>query len=126
MEPFVQKQYDEYQANYVEQDVLSKEELRELIIKDLSQVSQMGVEEYTLYQKWLEIQMKYPTQEVSTLFGVEQQLVKPEHNQLITESKNNIWFPEDPMDFEKLEPELVYTDSIKDNQSAGTLMEKWN
>jgi len=126
MEPFVQKQYDEYQANYVEQDVLSKEELRELIINDLSQVSQMGVEEYTLYQKWLEIQMKYPTQEVSTLFGVEQQLVKPEHNQLITESKNNIWFPEDPMDFEKLEPELVYTDSIKDNQSAGTLIEKWN
>ena len=51
MEPFVQKQYDEYQANYVEQDVLSKEELRELIINDLSKVSQMGVEEYTLYQK---------------------------------------------------------------------------
>ena len=126
MEPFVQKQYDEYQANYVEQDVLSKDELRDLIIKDLSYVSKMGVEEYTLYQKWLEIQMKYPTQEVSTLFGVEQQLTNPDHDKLITESKNNIWFPEDPMDFEKLEPELVYTDSIKDNQSAGTLIEKWN
>jgi len=126
MEPFVQKQYDEYQANYVEKDVLSKEELRDMIINDLSKVSQMGVGEYTLYQKWLEIQMKYPTQEVSTLFGVEQQLTNPEHEKLITESKNNIWFPEDPMDFEKLEPELVYTDSIKDNQSAGTLIEKWN
>ena len=45
MEPFVQKQYDEYQANYVEQDVLSKDELRDLIIKDLSYVSKMGVEE---------------------------------------------------------------------------------
>ena len=44
MEPFVQKQYDEYQANYVEQDVLSKDELRDLIIKDLSYVSKMGVE----------------------------------------------------------------------------------
>ena len=70
--------------------------------------------------------MKYPTQEVSTLFGVEQQLTNPDHDKLITESKNNIWFPEDPMDFEKLQPELVYTDSIKDNQSAGTLIEKWN
>ena len=86
----------------------------------------MGVEEYTLYQKWLEIQMKYPTQEVSTLFGVEQQLTNPDHDKLITESKNNIWFPEDPMDFEKLEPELVYTDNIKSTQSAGTLIEKWN
>ena len=126
MEPFVQKQYDEYQANYVEQDVLSRDELRDLIIKDLSYVSKMGVEEYTLYQKWLEIQMKYPTQEVSTLFGVEQQLTNPDHDKLITESKNNIWFPEDPMDFEKLEPELVYTDNIKSTQSAGTLIEKWN
>lgn len=126
MEPFVQKQFDKYQANYVEKDVLEKEELRQKIINDLSYVSKMGVEEYTLYQKWLEIQMRYPTQEVSTLFGVEQQLVNPEHKKLIEESKNNIWFPQDPMDFEKLQPELVYTDSIKDNQSAGTLIEKWN
>lgn len=126
MEAFVQKQYDSYQENFVEKDVLEKDELRQKIIDDLSYVSQMGVEEYTLYQKWLEIQMKYPTQETSTLFGVEQQLVNPEHEKLINESKNNIWFPEDPMDFEKLQPELVYTDSIKDNQSAGTLTEKWN
>ena len=126
MEAFVQKQYDSYQENFVEKDVLEKDELRQKIINDLSYVSQMGVEEYTLYQKWLEIQMKYPTQETSTLFGVEQQLVNPEHEKLINESKNNIWFPEDPMDFEKLQPELVYTDSIKDNQSAGTLTEKWN
>lgn len=126
MEPFVQKQFDKYQENYVEKDVLEKEELRQKIINDLSYVSKMGVEEYTLYQKWLEIQMRYPTQEVSTLFGVEQQLVNPDHKKLIEESKNNIWFPQDPMDFEKLQPELVYTDSIKDNQSAGTLIEKWN
>ena len=116
MEAFVQKQYDSYQENFVEKDVLEKDELRQKIINDLSYVSQMGVEEYTLYQKWLEIQMKYPTQETSTLFGVEQQLVNPEHEKLINESKNNIWFPEDPMDFEKLQPDLVYTDSIKDNQ----------
>ena len=51
MEPFVQKQFDEYKANRVEKDIVSKEEIRELLIKDLSFVSKMGVAEYTLYQK---------------------------------------------------------------------------
>jgi hypothetical protein len=126
MEPFVKKQFDEYQANYVEKDVLPKEELRNRIIEDLSFVSKMGVEEYTLYQKWLEIHMKYPTQNIGTLFGEEKQFVNENHLKLINETKANIWFPEDPMDFEALEPELIYTDSLKDNHSAGTLTEKWN
>lgn len=126
MEPFVKKQFDEYQANYVEKDVLSQEELRNRIIEDLSFVSKMGVEEYTLYQKWLEIHMKYPTQNIGTLFGEEKQFVNENHLKLINETKTNIWFPEDPMDFEALEPELIYTDSLKDNHSAGTLIEKWN
>ena len=126
MEPFVKKQYDEYQANRTEKTILSKDELRDRIIKDLSQVSKMGVGEYTLYQKYLEIHMKYPTQDIGTLFGEEKQLVNESHLKLINETKNNIWFPKDPMDFEKLEPELVYTDSLKDKRSAGTLTEKWN
>ena len=126
MEPFVQKQYDNYKANYVEKEVMSKYDLRQKIIDDLSYVSKMSVGEYTLYQKYLEIQQRYPSQEMGTLFGAEKQLINEDHIKLINESKNNIWFPEDPMDFEKLEPELVYTDSIKDRQSAGSLTEKWN
>tara|TARA_B100002019_G_scaffold285167_1_gene293802 strand:- start:135 stop:1412 length:1278 start_codon:yes stop_codon:yes gene_type:complete len=126
MEPFVQKQYDEYQANRTEKEILSKEELREKIIADLNLVCNMSVEEYTLYQKYQEIHMKYPTQTVSTLFGEETQLINQEHKKLIDETKNNIWFPNSYEDFEKLEPELIYTDSEKDRQSAGTLTEKWN
>ena len=126
MEPFVQKQYDEYKANYVEKEVMSEYDLRQRIIDDLSYVSKMSVGEYTLYQKYLEIQQRYPSQEMGTLFGAEKQLINEDHIKLINESKNNIWFPEDPMDFEKLEPELIYTDSIKDRQSAGSLTEKWN
>ena len=126
MEPFVQKQYDEYKANYVEKEVMSEYDLRQRIIDDLSYVSKMSVGEYTLYQKYLEIQQRYPSQEMGTLFGASKQLVNEDHIKLINESKNNIWFPEDPMDFEKLEPELIYTDSIKDRQSAGSLTEKWN
>ena len=64
MEPFVQKQFDEYQANRTEKEILSKEELRDIIIKDLSFVSTMGVAEYTLYQKYQEIHLKYPSQTI--------------------------------------------------------------
>ena len=126
MEPFVQKQYDEYRANYVEKEVMSEYDLRQRIIDDLSYVSKMSVGEYTLYQKYLEIQQRYPSQEMGTLFGAEKQLINEDHIKLINESKNNIWFPEDPMDFEKLEPELIYTDLDKDRQSAGSWPEKWN
>ena len=41
MEPFVQRQFDDYQANRPEKDIISREELREIIIKDLSFVSKM-------------------------------------------------------------------------------------
>ena len=42
MEPFVQKQFDEYQANRTEKEIVSEKTLRDAIIKDLSFVSQMG------------------------------------------------------------------------------------
>ena len=126
MEPFVQKQFDEYQANRPEKDIISREELREMIIKDLSFVSKMGVAEYTLYQKYQEIHLKYPTQTVSTLYGEEVNFVNEDHLKLINETKNNIWFPNTYADFVNLEPELIYTDSEKDRQAAGSLTERWN
>ena len=49
--------------------------LRQRIIDDLSYVSKMSVSEYTLYQKYLEIQQRYPSQEMGTLFGASKQLV---------------------------------------------------
>ena len=126
METFVQKQFDEYQANKVEKEILPIDELREMIIKDLSFVSKMGVAEYTLYQKYQEIHLKYPSQTVSTLFGEETNFVNEDHLKLINETKNNIWFPNTYADFVNLEPELVYTDSEKDRQAAGSLTERWN
>ena len=91
-EPFVQKQYDEYQANRTEKEIVSEKTLRDAIIKDLSFVSKMGVAEYTLYQKYQEIHLKYPSQTVQTLYE-ETNFVNEEHLKLITETKNNIWFP---------------------------------
>ena len=74
--------------------------------------------EYTLYQKWCEIQERYPTHEVSTLFGVERQMVYPEQEKLIKEVKANFWNPENPDDFEKLDIEMVL--------SNGEGAEEWN
>ena len=57
---YVQEQYDRWMsAGPIEDDILSEEELRNRVIKDLTDVSCMPVEEYTLYQKYLEIQKRY-------------------------------------------------------------------
>ena len=126
MEPFVQKQYDEYRSSYVEPETLPEHELRERIIEDLSFVSKMSIQEYTLYQKWLEIQMKYPTQTMGTLFGEEKQLVNEDQLRLLNETRNKIWFPDNVYDFEKLEPEMIYTDIKTDRMSAGSWPNIWN
>ena len=70
----------------------------------------MDVKEYTLYQKWCEIQQKYPTELNNTLFGEERQLIDPSQQILVDEVKSNIWMPNGAEDYENLEPMLIYTD----------------
>jgi hypothetical protein len=116
-------------------------ELRETVIKDLTYVSQMDVKEYTLYQKWCEIQQKYPTQRNMTVFGEEEVfLVDPSQQKLVDEVKSNIWVPENPDSYLDLEPVLEYTDDsgettriavdgteVKvDRKRNKELPEKWN
>jgi hypothetical protein len=57
----VETQWTKWQENNVEPAILTDECLRDKIIKDLTFVSQMDVKEYTLYQKWCEVQDKYPS-----------------------------------------------------------------
>jgi len=109
---YVEQQWQEWQdknptSSFVDIDV---DYLREKVIRELTYVSQMDVREYTLYQKWCEIHDKYPTHEVSTLFGVERQMVDPSQRIFIDEIKNNIWIPETPDDYLNLKPVLEYTD----------------
>jgi len=125
---YVQNQYDKWlNSNPIEDDILSEEELRNRVIKDLTDVSCMPVEEYTLYQKYLEIHQRYPSEKVSTLFGDELQIKDKEHEQLIRECESKIWFPKNEQDFENLDIEMVYTDEIKkDKESVGSGINKWN
>lgn len=93
--------------------------LRDTLITDLTNVSKMTVEEYTLYQKWCEIHDRYPTHEVSTLFGDEIQMVDKQDEMFIKQIKENIWSPKDADDYMNLQPELIYT---KDAELSTT----WN
>ena len=114
IDPLLEEQWKVFQkenpsATYRHVD---ENELVDRLTKELTYASNMSVEEYTLYQKWCEVKNKYPAQKVNTLFGEESQLVDQSKDKLLVHVKNNIWSPKDPMDFEKLEPELIYTKDI--------------
>jgi hypothetical protein len=101
---------------------ITEDRLKEIIIKDLSFVSSMDVKEYTLYQKWCEVQEKYPTEQVNTFDGIEKHLIYPEQKKIIDEVKNNIWRPESPDDYLDIEPVLVYTDdSYETKTTSGSI-----
>lgn len=110
----VEKQWDAFQETFEAPDALTNDELKTAVIEDLTVVSQMTVEEYTLYQKWLEIHIKYPL--VEGLFGAE---LNEADRIYIDQVKENIWIPNDPMDYMNLQPRLIYTNGTE-------LAEKWN
>jgi hypothetical protein len=117
---FVEKQWQEWQDKNPADGFqhIDEEEMKEVLIKDLTYASQMDVREYTLYQKWCEVKERYPVHEVSTLFGDEIQMVNPEQEELIKEVKSNFWMPKEPDDFDKLKPVMVL--------SNGPDAERWN
>ena len=117
---FVEKQWKEWQeANPTDKfEHIDVENLKEVLIKDLTYASQMDVREYTLYQKWCEVKERYPVEEVSTLYGQETQMVNPEQKKLVDRVKSNFWMPTEPDDYEKLKPVMKLHN--------GDLAETWN
>jgi hypothetical protein len=111
----VERQWDEFQSTFTAPEALSDDELRKVVIEDLEIASKMTVEEYTLYQKWLEIHIKYPLIE-NGLFGPE---LSGEDEVEIRTVKDNIWIPNDPMDYAKLQPRLIFA-------AGDELTRRWN
>lgn len=102
-------------------DHVDEENLKHKTIEELTYVSQMDVKEYTLYQKWCEVQDKYPSVVVRDLWEGEKRVLQDdEQRKLITQIKNNIWIPKTPEDYLELQPELIYCNK-EDN-----LPELWN
>ena len=105
----------------------TEEQLKDALVNDLSFVSQMDVKEYTLWQKWCEVQDKFPTVEVNSFFDDKPTLKNPEQGALLQEIKNNFWLPEDPEEYTNLEPELVWTDGDNIKSITGSKMPAiWN
>lgn len=82
-------------------DPIDKDQLKEDLIKELSFLSKMTVEEYTLYRKWQEIQQKYGKKTKTVgFFGSSK-------DPIIEKVKRNIWLPSSPEDYLKLEPTIL-------------------
>jgi len=118
----VETQWQKWQDQTpIEPLAFTEDELRERTIKELSYVSQMDVKEYTLFQKWCEVQEKYPSVVVNDLWDGEQRVLEDEkQRRAIAKIKDNFWLPNDPDAYLALEPELVYANKQDD------LPELWN
>jgi hypothetical protein len=118
----VQKQWEEWSAKNPKSSFehVDTDELKRILIEDLTYASNMDVKEYTLYQKWCEVQEKFPTQINTTLWGDEERvLVDEEQGKYINIAKNNIWIPESPDDFMNLRPIMEYTDDSGETFTTG-------
>ena len=65
VDKFVEDQYKTWSDNNDISKVedIDEKHLKEVIEKDLAFVSKMTVQEYTLYEKWVEVHEKYKTAE---------------------------------------------------------------
>jgi len=125
MKPDIDKQWADWQLKNPSESFLQVDEndLREKTIADLSYVSKMDVKEYTLYQKWCEVQEKYPSVIVNDLWDGEKRVLKDEEQRrAIAEVKDNFWNPENVDEYMDLQPELVLTDKSHEKTSP----ELWN
>jgi hypothetical protein len=117
----VETQWQKWLDSGIEYQDINVDELKERTIEELTYVSQMDVKEYTLFQKWCEVQEKYPTITVNDLWEGEKKVLEDDkQRRAIQEIKANIWMPNDPDDYLKLEPQLLYTNKDKE------LPELWN
>ena len=115
---YVEKQWKEWSEKTTTFEHIDEDEMKKILIEDLTYASQMDVREYTLYQKWCEVKERYPVEEVSTLFGDEMQMVDPQQKKLVDKVKANFWVPQSPDDYENLKPKMVL--------SNGPDAERWN
>lgn len=121
----IDKQWNEWQKENPSETFLKidQNDLRQKVLNDLIYVSKMDVKEYTLYQKWCEIQEKYPSIKVNDLWEGEKCVLKDEEQQrMISEIKNNFWNPENIDEYMDLQPELILTNKMNEK----TTPELWN
>ena len=127
MEDYIKVQYEEFLDTETFDTNFTEDQVRQMIIDDLSVTSQMSVEEYTLYRKYQEIHSKYPSSQVNTLFGEEWQMNNVKQATMIRELRSKIWMPDSPEDYVNLDIEMICTDDMTvDNRTGMTGINIWN
>ena len=106
----IEKEYKEYTDTLGDIKCMKTSDLKKMLIEELTFLSAMSVEEYTLYRKWLEIKRRYPAKYKKVVsndlfFEDKDNSSYPELDII----KNNIWYPSSPEDYLKLEPEVIWT-----------------
>lgn len=111
VDPLLEKQWEEYQEQEKDKKppVVDEKALITKVTEELTYVSAMTVEEYTLYKKWCEIHRKYPVLGENNIFG--KPYIDQQQSKMIEHVKRNIWFPRAPDDFKELKLELIYTEN---------------
>lgn len=134
---YVNKHWEQWRSANPTVKTVDESQLKKILTEDLTYASQMDVKEYTLFQKWCEIQEKYPTKDDGLFGGVT--LENSEQELLINQVKSNIWIPQSPDDYEKLIPTMIFTDDteeierllidgtkVKEKTKRSDLPERWN
>lgn len=108
----LERQYESWlsKTDFEKISAVSDDVLKKAIEKDLTYFSEMGVNEYTLYQKWDEVQTKYPTETISTIFCEDEVVMSDSGRWARTENlRKNIWQAEEPNDYMNIQPRFELT-----------------
>jgi len=104
---------------------IDKQELTHDLIKDLTFLSSLTVEQYTLLRKWREVQeyrVKNNVKAVKFDFFAGSFPDKPEQVPDLNKIKSKIWLPESSDDYLKLEPRLSICNGDKDRLKTWGLL----
>lgn len=93
---------------------ISDEKVKDAIFKDLNFLSNLTVQEYTLYKKYKEIKLgyKYSNESENSLSGLFDCSFDDDYGKYnyLKFIKNNIWIPNQLDDYKKLKPVLILSD----------------
>ncbi len=114
----------EKKAKFVNED---KETLIHDVTKDLTFLSSLSVEQYTLLRKWREIQEFKVKRSVKTELPLNAFFGKPEKEEKLSipelnPIKSKLWCPESPCDYLKLEPRLAICNGDSDRLKTWSLL----
>ena len=86
-------EWEEKHRTDIEANSTTAEHLKATIIEDLSFKNHMSAEEYTLYGKWQELNTKYKTETISTLFGVDTVSEDSDKGRKVNIMSDKLWKP---------------------------------